>query len=65
MVIKIKKVVLGMIAILLLCGCSHPQCKTTHTEETNCVRYDTYVQDGKVKLYPHTYKCEKEICDNE
>lgn len=60
-----RKIVLGLIVILLLCGCSHPQCKTTHTEEANCVRYDTYIQNGKVKLYPHVYKCEKEICEYE
>lgn len=60
-----KKKIFLVIMILFLCGCSHPQCEYTKVTQTNCVRYETYIINGKVKLKPYYYTCEKTVCNYE
>ena len=60
---KIIKIIVPIIVILLLCGCSNKECVKFHKEEGTCIRtVCTYT--GKVMVCPSIpYKCNKTICD--
>ena len=58
-----KKIVIALIMVLLLCGCDKKECIKSHKEKGTCT-YITCVPVGEVtSCIPHTYSCDKEICE--
>ncbi len=60
---KIIKIILPIIVLLLISGCSNKKCVKSHKEESTCTWYQ-YIRVGKVTtMIPHHYSCEIEVCD--
>ena len=58
-----KKFIIWVSILLLLCGCENRKCIKSHNETKKCVTY-TYVYTGKVMMpIPHYYNCEVTVCD--
>jgi hypothetical protein len=58
-----KKLIILIIPILLLCGCNNKKCIKSHKEESTCT-WHQYIRVGKVTtMIPHHYACEIEVCD--
>lgn len=61
--LKTKKIVILLFAILLLCGCEKKECIKSHEEEGRCVRYMPIYTGKTVTLVPQYYSCVKNVCD--
>jgi len=60
---KIIKIILPIIVLLLISGCSNKKCVKSHKEESTCTLYQ-YIRVGRVTtMIPHHYSCEIEVCD--
>lgn len=59
-----KKIIIVMIlSLTLLSGCSDDKCVESHTEKSTCV-YFSYIYSGKQLIpIPIYYDCEKTVCD--
>lgn len=56
-------VIILLLSLILITGCSNKKCVKSHKEKSTCVYY-TYVYSGKVLVpIPHYYVCEKTVCD--
>lgn len=58
-----KKVMLLLISILLLCGCENKKCIKSHKEKSTCIRPMCMPSGKGIYCMPMPYPCEKEICD--
>ena len=59
---KIIKIILPIIVLLLISGCSNKKCVKSHKEESTCTWYQ-YMRIGKVTtMIPHHYSCKIEVC---
>lgn len=54
-------VMIGLMVILT--GCESRRCVRSHEERTTCVRYWTVYQNGRPRMQPQYYICNKTVCD--
>ena len=58
-----KKIILLVLFIFLLCGCSKKECIKSHEEDSTCT-YSTCFMNGKTTIcIPYTLPCKKTVCD--
>lgn len=58
-----KKIIILILIIFLLSGCSSKKCVKSHEEKDRCVRY-LYIKVGDVQtMIPQYYNCTKTICE--
>lgn len=56
-------VIILLLSLILITGCSNKECVKSHKEKSTCVYY-TYIYSGKQLIYiPHYYNCEITVCD--
>ena len=58
-----KKIVILLTIILLLCGCEQKKCIKSHTEKDMCLRHIPIYRGKSVIMIPQYYECEKTVCD--
>ncbi len=58
-----KKMVILVLMLCLLSGCTTRKCIKSHQEKSRCTLY-THVKIGNTHtMIPHHYSCTKTICD--
>lgn len=62
-VVRIVLIIIGVISIICLSGCSNKKCVKSHKENSTCVHY-LYSRVGSASIIiPQYYECQKTICD--
>lgn len=61
--LKIKRIIIFLICILVLCGCENKKCIKSHKEKSTCIRTMCMPSGKTVRCMTMPYPCEKEICD--
>lgn len=58
-----QKIIILILIIILLSGCSSVKCVKSHEEKDRCIRY-LYIKVGNAqRMIPQYYDCTKTICD--
>ena len=61
-----KKIIILVISILLLCGCDNndnKKCIKSHEEKSICTSYQVIMAGKTPAIIPHQYECEINVCD--
>ena len=58
-----KKIVILVIPILLLCGCDNRECIKSHKEKGSCIRTQCVFMGKNPICVNQFYSCTKTICD--
>lgn len=61
-----KKIIILVISILLLCGCDNndnKECIKSHEEKSICTMYQIIMAGKTPVMIPIHYECEIKICD--
>lgn len=58
-----KKIILLIVLIFLLCGCSKKECVKSHQEDSICTYTRCMPISKTVMCIPYTLPCKKTICD--
>ena len=58
-----NKIMILILSIILLCGCSKKECIKSHQEEGNCLRTQCIMAGKTITCIPITYYCTENICD--
>lgn len=58
-----KKIIILILMIILLTGCSSKKCIKSHTEKTKCIAYTSAIVGNTPVMIPRYYNCIKTICD--
>lgn len=58
-----RKTMLLILIMFLMCGCSRKECVKSHKEESICVFQRCYSAGKTTTCMPYTLPCKKIICD--
>lgn len=56
-------IIILLLSLILITGCSNKECVKSHKEKSTCVYYSYVYSGGVLVSIPHYYECEKTICD--
>lgn len=58
-----KKIIILILTIILLSGCSSKKCIKSHQEESRCTLYTSVKIGNTHTMIPYHYSCTETICD--
>lgn len=58
-----KKIIILILMILLLTGCSSKKCIKSHKEKAKCIAYNFAIVGNTTVMIPRYYNCIKTVCD--
>lgn len=61
--LKIKRIIILVIPILLLCGCDNRNCIKSHEEKRTCIMTQCMPIGKTMHCITYPYSCMKTICD--